>query len=273
MDLIIENGGLDLIGIKIFGYLSPEDTFKCCFVSKSWHHFIIENKKRIDCTINGTSNLEGIVKRLLQCTCPYHSCCLDRFNRPDCWKCKSTPADCFKACILLEVFNIEDLLLNAVIKGCVEFFEFLLPYAKIEGIDFDLPLPTIQEEPYKKRPLLHNLVCTEHCNRKILAILLNKLCVDVFGKDGNGCKAIDLAISQIPMDIRVTKGLSTLRSNFDVTYHQKYDDEQKCKYIDDEDSLRAERWLTKALYYYSDYLETKEDAFLTLIRNKIRLYM
>ena len=56
MDLIIENDGLDLIGIKIFGYLSPEDTFKCCFVSKSWQVFIIANKKRL-----GGAVLEGLL--------------------------------------------------------------------------------------------------------------------------------------------------------------------------------------------------------------------
>ena len=83
MDLITENSGLDLIGIKIFGYLSPEDTFKCCFVSKSWQHFIIENKKRFGCNII-TSNLEELVEYLLQCTCRNYSDCqydLNRYSR------------------------------------------------------------------------------------------------------------------------------------------------------------------------------------------------
>ena len=278
MDLIIENDGLDLIGIKIFGYLSPEDTFKCCFVSKSWQVFIIANKKRLGGTKIMSSNLEGLVKRLLQCTCPYHTYCLQHreLNLLDDTCCPSTsnnfrpkPVDCFKAYILLKVFNIEELLLKSVIKGWVEFFEFLLPYAKNEGIDFNSPLSTIQEEPYNKRPLLHNLVCTEHCNSNILGILFSKLNVDVFKKDGDGCRAIDLAISQIPMDIRVNYGLRTfLRPDFDITFHYA-----------DKEYTKAYYRIRKSFIYYSAYLgtceehEAKKYSCLTLIRNSLCHYM
>ena len=256
MDLIIENSGLDLIGVKIFGYLSPKDLFKCCFVSKSWQHFIIENKKRFGCNII-TSNLEELVEYLLQCTCRNYSDCqydLNRYSRNNgrsfsvrlnhefgnCSKCKSS------ADILPKVFNIEELLLKAVINGWVEFFKYLFPYAKKEGIDFDSPLPTIQQEPFNKRPLLHNLVCTEHCNRDLLVILMD-LDIDVFRKDGNGCTTMELVYSQIPIDIRIAKGLTTVPNFNNMT----------------------EFWSVNSLYLYSDFLKTKNDYFLNQIIDRL----
>ena len=259
MDLITENSGLDLIGIKIFGYLSPEDTFKCCFVSKSWQVFIIQNRKRLGGTKIMPSNLGGLVKRLLQCTCPYHIYSLHHEGLLDTcieivYKPKSV--DCFKACILLKAFNIEQLILKAVIKGWVEFFKFLIPYAKNEGIDFNKTFPSIQEEPYNKRPLLHNLVCTEHCNRKILEILF-KLNVDVIGKDGNGCRAIELALAQLPMEFRVIFGtqrviiqdLPTV-SDFDAIYSNPSEDPKA--------SLRDKKYTRRILYYYSEFLSARK---------------
>ena len=165
------------------------------------------------------SNLRGLFNRLLQCTCAYHIYCLPHpgLNILDtCIEivCEPKPVDCFKARILLKVFNIEQLLLKAVIKGWIEFFKFLIPYAKNEGIDFSKPLPNIHEEPYNKRPLLHNLVCTQHCHHHILDILLTELNVDVFEKDGNGCRAIELALKQLPMDVRVDPNASLRNRNY-----------------------------------------------------------
>ena len=62
------------------------------------------------------------------------------------------------------IANVEELLLKSVIKGWYQLFRFLLPFAKKAWVDFDAPLPSIEQEPYKRRPLLHNLICTEHFN-------------------------------------------------------------------------------------------------------------
>ena len=154
--------------------------------------------------------------------------------------------DCYKASILLNVFNIEQLLLTAVIKGWVEFFKFLIPYAKNEGIDFNKPFPNIQEEPYNKRPLLHNLVCTQHCNRKILGILLFEFNVDVFRKDGDGCRAVELAFTLLPSDIREIIGLPTL-PNFDDLFRSE----------DPKTILRNRKYTRSVLFHYSDFLRAR----------------
>ena len=88
--------------------------------------------------------------------------------------------------------------MKAVINGWPTLFQFLLPFAQEESVDFNAPLPTVDQEPFNRRPLLHNLVCTPHCNLDILKILLFEVQVDVNQKDLNGCSAVELAVSRIP---------------------------------------------------------------------------
>ena len=170
MDRFIENSGLDLIGIKIFRHLSIEDKFNCSMVSKSWQKFISE-------TMIETCLQYQALQNLMACNC---------------WRCEN------KVGLAKVMTNVEELLLKSVLKGWPQLFRYLFPFAKRAGVDFDAPLPNIEQEPYKRRPLLHNLVCTEHCDSEILEILLFELKVDVNRKDGNGYRAVELAISQIP---------------------------------------------------------------------------
>jgi len=164
MELIIENNGFDLIGIKIFNFLPFEEILKCLFISKPWTNFILQNKKRLNLTIVNSRILD-VLKNLYYCKC---------------LKCEGCSGLDQKICN-----SIDELLMKAVINGWPTLLQFLLPFAQEEGIDFNAPLPTIDQEPFNKRPLLHNLVCTPHCDLDIMKILLFEVQVDVNIKDLN----------------------------------------------------------------------------------------
>ena len=179
MELIIETYGLDLIGINIFKRLKFEDIIECLFVSRSWTNFIFRNKRRLNFVIGSVQHqILEVLKNLLYCQCSKCDGCAN-LNQ----KIRN---------------NIDELLLKAVVNENPELFRILLPFAQEEGVDFSAPLPTIEQEPFNKRTLLHNLICTPHCNLELLKILLFELKVDVNRKDVNGCRAIELAVSRVP---------------------------------------------------------------------------
>ena len=134
--------------------------------------------------------------------------------------------------------SIDELLMKAVINGWPALLQFLLPFAQEEGVDFNAPLPTIEQEPFNKRPLLHNLVCTPHCDLDILKILLFEVQVDVNQKDLNGCRAVELAVSRIPNNHEYDKPVESpmhavhlkaipwllMRRDFDIASFNNYDD-------------------------------------------------
>ena len=179
MERILDNEGVHFIGLKIFGYLATEDLLKCTLVSRSWNYFINQNKSSLNLglSVSIQKQLEAI-QNLLNCQCLK---CEQKFDLEQ--KIRN---------------NIEELLLKAVIKGWPELLRFLLPYAKEERVDLDAPLPTVHQEPFNKRPLLHNLICTDQFSWEIFNILLFEVKVDINRKDGDGFRAIELAISRIP---------------------------------------------------------------------------
>ena len=187
MERILDNEGVHFIGLKIFGYLATEDLLKCTLVSRSWNYFINQNKSSLNLNLSVSIQKQfEAIQNLLNCQCLK---CEQKFD--------------LEQKILN---NIEELLLKAVIKGWPELLRFLLPYAKEERVDLDAPLPTVHQEPFNKRPLLHNLICTDQFNWEIFNMLLFEVKVDINRKDGDGFRASELAISRIPdFDDEVSK--------------------------------------------------------------------
>ena len=165
MERVLENEGLHLIGLKIFGYLATEDLLKCTLVSRSWNYFIIQNKSSLNLSVSIQKQFE-VLENLSNCQCLK---CGQNFDLAQKIR-----------------HNIEELLLKAVIKGWPELLRFLLPFANEERVDLDAPMPNVHQEPFNKRPLLHNLICTDQFNWEIFNMLLFEVKVDINRKDGDG---------------------------------------------------------------------------------------
>ena len=180
--------GLHLIGLKIFGFLATEDLLKSTLVSRSWNYFIIQNKSSLNLRVSIQKQLE-VLENLFNCQCLKCEPCEQKFDLAQKIR-----------------HSIEELLLKAVIKGWPELLRFLLPFANEERVDLDAPLPTVHQEPFNKRPLLHNLICTDQFSWEIFNMLLFEVKVDINRNDGDGFRAIELAISRIPdFDDEVSK--------------------------------------------------------------------
>ena len=171
----LTNKGFHHIGKQILEYMEPKELATCCFVSRTWLHFILNDFNSNDAfnvVVHGLHNLLKDQSYATFKTLTNETLELVLSHLPD------------------EDFN--ELLLRAALKERLELCKLLILQAHRRNIDLDAPL--LRRRSQVGPPLLHS-VLDNHLNCwSFCQFLIKDVELDVTAQDENGYSTLAYAI-------------------------------------------------------------------------------